>query len=146
MSKKVSTFFPGYQLREFRDQEYTFGKTLTFRDREGTPFSTKTPMLGMTETQKVVLNWLWWKNAPPVISVSHEKPTAPDKAPFADPKELHRSFCPYAMAVATVQCLGEARPRILKVYFCDVELHEGARPNIPATHSRSKGTYVIAVG
>ncbi len=143
MSEKIRTFFPKYQLRA-RDRDFCSKKALVFRNREGASFLTTIPLFGITETQKVILEWLKRHEAPPVISVSHGKLTAPDRGSFPQADELHRWYFPYAMAVAMAHCLGETVPRTLKVYFCNVELHESAAFNRVATHSRSKETFVAA--
>ena len=104
---------------------------------------TRNPFFGVTETQKRALQWASW-HTPPVICVEHKQPTAPDRDSFYDPNELHRSYQPYAMVVATIRCLGEEeKPRKIKIYFCDVELHEdnayGSR------HIAYKDTYIVPV-
>jgi len=118
----------------------------TFHDPGGNPFGTVIPMFGMTETQKAIFPWLRGKNTPPVIFISHEEPRVPDRAGFRDPHELQRHYYPYAMATAKAQCFGEPGLRILKVYFCNTELHEAARYGFPATHSKTKEIYIESVG
>ena len=105
-------------------------------------FTTKLPLFGATETQKRVIEWASWHNLPPIMSVQHGKPTSPDKKSFTDPNEFHRTYYPYAMAVAMVEYLGDPAPREVKVYFCDVELHE---ENYYAhIHSRSNGSFIVS--
>lgn len=145
MSKTTSVFYPRYELRNQECGLKEFGKTKFTFDFEGKPFSTRIPMFGITETQKVVLRNMWWEKTPPVMSISHEKPGVPDKRAFRDPEELHTTYNPYAMSIATVQCLGEVKLRKVKVYFCNIELHEGATWNTPATHSKFKGTFVVSL-
>lgn len=140
MSKKVSTYFPTYQLRGA-----VSGDELVFCDQEGNSFSTKIPVLGMTETQKFALKVMCWRAMPPVVSISHRKPDTldPRKDQFPDPKEPHRTYFPYAVVTATVQCLGEEGARELKMCFCNVEYHEDAKGNTPARHARDKEVYVV---
>lgn len=140
MSKKQSVYYPSYQLRPTnyrpRSSEIPF-----FLKHDGVYFVTKKPFFA-TETVKAVLDWASY-STPPVVFVSHEKPVASDRGGFSDPNELHRHYYPYAMSVATIACLGEVCSRIVKVYFCDVELHE---ENLHATkHERYKGAYVMAI-
>lgn len=136
LSNKVSTYFPNYQLRP-RGSSLRPGST--YFNHDDTYFVVKVPIFGATETQKAALRWASFKT-PPVICVSHEKPGDPDIGPFGDPSENHRTYTPYAMAIATLECLGEKTPRRVKVYFCDIELHEdNAYAHI---HARSIGTYI----
>lgn len=102
--------------RHSRSNEITF----TFG---GANLVTKAPFFGATETQKEALHWASY-STPPVICVEHERPVAPDKEPFYDPNDGHRYLCPYAMAMATIKCLGEEKPRKIKIYFCDAHLYE----------------------
>ena len=142
MSKKTSTYFPNYQLRTDLKGMVHDDNTLWFC-HQNTYFLCRIPMLGMTETQKHALWYFMWKA--PVISILHERPTEPDlpKQFFTDPKELHRHYCPYAMAIATVQLMGEETPRRIKIYFCDVELHE--ENLLQHKHSRDKEVYIVAL-
>lgn len=144
MSKKVSVFYPKYRLLTLPGDRLAENKVV-FRGPQGEEFVAELLMFGVTQTQKVALKWLSWQRPllPPVVSISHQKPTAPDKGPFRNPDELHRHYTPYAMAVATAELLGEKKPRNLKIYFCDVELHEAAKWNTVAIHSKHKGTYVV---
>ncbi|MEK7480849.1 MAG: hypothetical protein AAB604_01970 [Patescibacteria group bacterium] len=139
MSKKASTYFPNYQLRRgidpVRSREISF-------PHAGIYFIMKMPFFGATETQKAALQWAAW-NMPPVICVKHEAPVAPDRNGFSDPGELHRTYYPYAMVIATLECLGEEMPRKIKIYFCDVELHE--ENQFQHKHSRNKGVYIVAL-
>ncbi|MDP3794606.1 MAG: hypothetical protein Q8R13_01610 [bacterium] len=139
MSKKVSTYFPNYQLR--RGTDPVRPKEIWFQ-HAGIYFTTKMSLFGATETQKVALRWAAY-STPPVICVKHEAPVAPDRKGFSDPSELHRTYYPYAMAIATLECLGEETPRKIKIYFCDMELHE--ENAFAHTHLRSKGTYTVPV-
>ena len=142
MSKKISTYFPNYQLRTDLEGLVLGDNTIWFRHQD-TYFLCRIPMLGMTKTQKCALRWFMWKV--PVISISHERPTEPDRPKqfFTDPDELHRHYCPYAMAVARVKLMGEETPRKIKIYFCDVELHE--ENQFQHKHSRGKGVYIVAL-
>ncbi len=137
MSKKVSTYFPNYQLKRGSDPVRL--KEILFW-HAGIYFATKMRFFGATETQKVALRWAA-DHTPPIICVEHEAPVAPDRESFGDPNELHRAYYPYAMAIATLECLGEETPRKIKIYFCNVELHE--ENAFAHTHSRSKGTYTV---
>jgi hypothetical protein len=118
MSQKSSRkYFPNYQIRRnscFADSgliEFQYG---------GVFFTTKMPLFGATQTQKAIMQWASLHDVPPVISVWHEAPVASDRAPFhPDLHWLHKSYAPYAMAMATLDCLGEAEPRRVKVYFCN---------------------------
>ncbi len=144
MSKKIRTYFPNYQLGTDLEGIGRDDDAIWFH-HQGTYFICRTPMLGMTKTQKCALWHFMWKspNNPPVISISHEKPTEPDlpKKFFRDPKELHYHYRPYAMAIATVQLMGEETPRKIKVYFCDFELHEENR--LQHRHSRGKDVRIV---
>lgn len=134
MSKKTSTYYPNYQLRYRTD---VTSKSIWFT-HAGIYFVTKLPLFGATETHKEALKWAQ-NSIPPVICVKHEALVASDRRMFCDPRELHRSFAPYAMAIATIYCLGEESPRKIKIYFCDIELHED---NV---HVKSKGTYIVPI-
>lgn len=137
MSKKVSAYYPSYQLRH---GSFQVRPRDIFFSHAGISFVTKVPLFGATETQKVALSWANC-STPPVICVKHEAPTAPDKKSFRDPVELHRTYYPYAMAIVTLECLGEATPRKIKIYFCDMALHEDNA--FGHTHTKSKGTYTV---
>lgn len=141
MSKKASMYFPNYQLRYGTDPVLS-SREIVFPPYAGVYFTTKTPLFGATETQKAALRWAAW-NTPPVICVKHEAPVAPDRDGFSDPNELHRTYDPYAMAIVTLECLGEEAPRKIKIYFCDVELHE--ENAFVKTHSKAKGVYIVAL-
>lgn len=126
MSKKASTYFPEYQLNLPGDR---LRGTFTFR-HEGNAYSTRVPfmssMFGMTQTQKEALRWACAHETRPVVSISHEKPGAPDKKVFRDLSELHRTLYPYAMATAEVRCLWN-QTRQLKIYFCDITFYDSAK-------------------
>ena len=140
MSKKASTYFPNYRL--LRKKDRVSQNTIIF-EHAGIYFTTKTPLLGATETQKIAMKWAELET-PPVICVRHEAPTAPDKEVFAYPgQDLHIHIFPYAMVVATLEGLGEDKPRRIKIYFCDQELHEDNAHR--HAHTRTKGTHVEAL-
>lgn len=102
-------------------------------------------MFGITETQKEVLRHLWWQGTPPVISISHESPVKPDQEFLRFPgRDPHHTYRPYAMAVATVECLGQAS-RKFKVYFCNVEVHQDATWNTPAVHGKYKEARILEI-
>jgi len=82
-------------------------------------FVTKLPLFGATETQKAAVVWASWSKAP-VMWVTHEKPAKPDREWFNQPDDACRQYKPYAMAIATLQCLGEKATRRVKIYFCNV--------------------------
>ena len=138
MSNKASTFFPEYRLRaRYGNRDIRFSHKVM-----GEEFSTRIPRLGITETQKAVLQWAS-VHTPPVVWVSHGAPIPPDREYWNDPTARHRHFTPYAMAVARVYCLGEASWRTVKVYFCHIELHESNASR--TVHSRTKGCEVVEV-
>ncbi len=118
---KQAVFHPNYQLH-VEPKYRTCSRELRFRHGNVT-FITKTPLFGASETQKAALEWAS-QSTPPVICVKHGKPTAPDKGPFGCPHDPHRHYSPYAMAIATLECLGETTPRTIKIYFCDGSVHQ----------------------
>ena len=141
MSNKTSTYFPWYQMRPEIDGKRLRQSHVYFRYRD-LYFIGKIPLLGITETQKSVLQYLSGRSNPPVISISHEAPRKPDSSEghFNDPETLYRHFYPYSVAIANVQVMGEETPRRFKVYFCNLEYHE---ENVTRhQHSRSKTVYI----
>jgi len=138
MSNKVRVFYPKYQLRQ-HCCDLVSERSVKFR-YHNVLFVTSVPFFGATETQKAVLEWASWRT-PPVICIKHEKPIASDREVFQDPNELHRIFSPYAMAIATLECLGEEKPRQIKVYFCTIALHEHNEHHKIDSHSQ--GTFVV---
>lgn len=115
MSKEVRKYFPEYRINSsggsgLPEVDFRYG---------GVYFVARLPLFGATETQKAVVEWASW-SLPPVMWVSHKKPTSPDRDWFNDPSEPCRQYTPYAMAIATLQCLGETATRRVKIYFCDV--------------------------
>jgi hypothetical protein len=117
MSKKIRKYFPNYQINSSgaggpQETGFRFGDVY---------FVTKWPLFGATETQKAAIEWASWSK-PPVMWVSHEKPTSPDRDRFCDPRDQCRHYKPYAMAIATLQCLGETTERKVKIYFCNLHV------------------------
>lgn len=122
---KTTIYHPKYQLRA-EEGSPLYEMTASF-PYNGIFFLTtiKRGFWGLTETQRSVLQWASWQGkTPPVMSIKHGKPGKPDRKSFVDPNELHRVFYPYAMNFAELICLGENKPRKVKVYFCEAELHE----------------------
>ena len=138
MSRKLSRYFPSYRLCSMSPAYDSRGISFP---HAGFFFATKLPYFGVTEAQKAALRWAAMNKLPPVCSVEHETPVPPDKDGFCDPNDLHRSFHAYATAVVTLHCLGEGTPRRIRIYFCNVELHE-ENANI-RVHSRCKGTHIV---
>lgn len=137
---KISKYFPSYKLGASRPNSTKCpGARFEYR---GTAFTTDFPMFGVTETQKAVMRWAWNKT-PPVISVSHERPVTYVGEERFWPNDLHQTYFPYAMAIATLECLGELEPRRVKVYFCNVVYHvEQGETKI---HTEHKGVHVVPV-
>lgn len=136
--KKLRVYFPNYQLRHKNYPGCRKGISFNYK---GVSFETKMSF-GATETQKVALNWAASHNTPPVICVTHEAPKKPDQATFHNPLDLferHQWYLPYAMVIATLECLGEEELRKIKIYFCDVQLHEDN------AHVDYKGTCVVSI-
>lgn len=119
MSKKASTYYPQYSL----DGKRSGKKSLIFK-HQGVHFYWQIPLLGPTQTQREVMQFAYGRGLPPVIFVCHESPVSTDRMGFIDPYEAHRSYSPYAIAVASVHCVGEEKPRTFEVLFCDIEFHE----------------------
>jgi len=115
---RIRKYFPNYQInsREGRNEHeagFRYGEVY---------FVAKLPLFGATKTQKTVIQWAS-QRTPPVMWVEHESPTCPDRGDsFNDPTEPCSRYIPYAMALATLQCLGEKTTRKVKIYFCNVHL------------------------
>jgi hypothetical protein len=121
MSQKIRKYFPNYRLGRFGDSTIRSREIVFIRMYEKIYFFAQTPLFGATKTQNAVLNWACL-NTPPVVSIWHEPPNKPDLEQFRpDPHWLHMVYIPYAMTIATLDCLGEDTPRRIKVYFCDVQ-------------------------
>lgn len=135
---KTSTFFPKYQLGHLCARS---AHSCCFRHL-GMHFVTKCPAFGMTETQKSALQWAHHVT-PPVVCISHEAPSAPDRQFIKDPNRANRVFKPYAMALATIECLGEPTPRQIKVYFCHIDLHESNQ--LRDTLTSLQGVYITPI-
>lgn len=132
------TYFPNYQLQ--RKDDRTIRNKMSF-EHDGTIFTIKAPLFGATKTQKFALEWAVENKMPPIISVRHDAPTAPDKKSLTYPgQDLHFQIYPYAMVFVTLECLGEDRPRGIKIYFCDEVIHYDNA--FRRQHTRSKKTYV----
>lgn len=146
MSRKVSTYRPSYRLVRFYDLDSIQAGAEDWRFvHDGYWFVARLSRFqGATATQVAAMNWASGKT-PPVMSVSHEKPGEPDGnggKPLSDGC-YHRHYSPYAMAVVTLDCLGEAKPRKVKVYFCNIYYHEhNAFANID---SKSRGPFVVPI-
>ena len=111
----IKKYFPAYQInssggRNEHEAGFRYGDVY---------FVTKLPLFGATETQKAAVVWASWSK-PPVMWVTHEKPAKPDRECFNEPGDACRQYHPYAMTIATLQCLGEAVVRRAKIYFCNV--------------------------
>lgn len=139
MSKKVSTCFPSYQLRDKRID----GRNVVWFVEKDRFYVCWFPILGMTVTQEQVLRMLAAQRTAPVVSISHEKPVSVSGPDFGDPQDNHITYRPYAVTIATVEVLNEKVPRKYRVCFCDISLHESNAHNV--AHNDSRGVYIIAL-
>jgi hypothetical protein len=139
MSKK-SMFFPRYKL--VAESGDSLAKNKAVFNWKGISFCTKFPIFCVTESQKAALRWLSSHKSAPVMVVSHGKPVEPDKEFLVDPDELHRHFYPYAMTDVTALSIDGGK-HLLRVYFCNIELHESARYGVRETHAKDKGVYIV---
>ena len=136
---KISKWFPSYRLGNPNPKSTRMPGAMF--EHQGTTFTTDFPMFGVTETQKAALRWAWDKKTPPVVSISHEKPITHIDDVWSNPEDLHQTYYPYAMAIATIECLGEEQSRTVRVYFCNVVYHiDNFHSNI---HSEGKNTRVV---
>ena len=147
MSRKVSTYRPSYRLAQLLDLDSIGVGLEDWRFvHGGCLFVARSSRFhGATATQVAAMNWASGAKIPPVMAVSHEKPGESDGnggKPLFDGC-YHRHYSHYAMAVVTLDCLGEAKPRKIKVYFCDISYHEhNAFANVDNT---CKGTFVVPI-
>lgn len=124
MSNKPSTFFATYQIRSTPPTERESSRGRLCYEHQGFWYFFVAPLLGMTETQKVVLERVSiTQRKVPVVSISHEKTTTPDRPSFRERINPYTTYYPYAMTVATVAFL-DGTSQVFRVYFCDGETHE----------------------
>ena len=139
----MSTHHPSYTLTNSLDDSKRKMPGAVFK-HQGTYFTTYFPRFGgVTETQKAALRWAWGVNTPPVVSVSHDKPISSTEDRWSNPEDLHQTYYSYATCLASLECLGEKAPRIVRVYFCNIVYHvdQGDKK----IHTEHKGVRVVPI-
>ena len=141
---KISTFRPKYEIGRPEFDAMRHGEIVFLHD--GVRFITKKPRFGLTETQKVAMDWVQFDAgiSSPITCIEHKSPMEPDTKGFCDSNDAHVWYHPYAMAVVAIYCLDDSLSQKIKVYFCNREVHEDNA--FGKTHSSSKGVYIVPLG